>query len=163
MKFEDKHVLNKPAATVIGMYADRRFFERKYQDIGAWDIEVLEHEKSDAKFRIKCRYTTKVSVASIPAFAQKFIGTSITVVQQDTWDIKARTGRLDIEMKGAPLKIFADMTLSDAPQGAINAMKWNVSCGIPLVGGKLEQLVSEDIKAKSDNDARVTQNILADY
>ncbi|MGH8462245.1 MAG: DUF2505 domain-containing protein [Stenotrophobium sp.] len=163
MQFEDRHVFDKPAATVMTMYVERSFFERKYKDLGGWDIEVLDHEKSDTKFRIKCRYTTKASIASIPSFAQKFIGSSITLIQQDTWDIKARTGWLDIEMKNAPVRIHADMTLRDEAGVAINAMKWNVSCGIPLIGGKLEQLVADDIKAKSGKDAKVSQIILNDY
>ena len=163
MKFEDKHILNKPAATVIKMYTDQKFFERKYKDLGAWDIEVLECEKTDKKFRIKCRYSIKSSNPSIPAFAQKFVGTSATITQQDTWDIAAKTGRLDVEIKGAPVKVGADMTLKDEAKGAVNAMKWTVSCGIPLIGGKLEQLIVDDIKAKSANDVAVTTNILADY
>lgn len=163
MKFEDQHVLDKPADVVMRMYTDRKFFERKYKETGSWDIEVLEHEKSDAKFRIKCRYTTKSSNNNLPAFAQKVLGESATVVQQDVWDVHSRTGRLEIEIKGAPVKIVADMTLKDAAKGAVNAMQWNISCGIPLIGGKLEKLVADDIKSKSANDARVSRNILADY
>lgn len=163
MKFEDQHVLDKPADVVIKMYTDRKFFERKYKETGAWDIEVLEHEKSDTKFRIKCRYTTKASNNSLPAFAKKFLGEDTTVVQQDVWDIKSRTGQLEIEIKGAPVKVVAEMTLKDAAKGAVNAMRWNVSCGIPLIGGKLEKLVADDIKAKSANDVQVSRNILKDY
>ena len=70
MKFEDRHVLNKPAADVIKMYTDQKFFERKYKDLGAWDIQVLECKKDAKKFLIKCRYTIKSSHPSIPAFAQ---------------------------------------------------------------------------------------------
>jgi hypothetical protein len=163
MKFEDQHALDKPADVVIRMYTDRKFFERKYKETGCWDIEVLECEKTDTQFRIKCRYATRSSSNNLPAFAQKFLGESATVVQQDVWDLRSRTGRLDIEIKGALVRIVADMTLKDAAKGAVNAMQWNVSCGIPLIGGKLEKLVADDIKSKSSNDARVSRNILADY
>lgn len=163
MKFEDRHVLNKPASTVIKMYADQKFFERKYAGVGAWDIEVLECEKTDKKFRIKCRYTVKASSTQIPAAIQKFVGASSTVTQVDTWDLVARTGRLDVEIKGVPVKVGADMVLKDEAKGAVNTLKWNVSCSIPLLGGKLEQLIVEDIKAKSATDVAATTKILADY
>jgi hypothetical protein len=142
MKFEDRHLLNKPAATVIKMYGDQKFFERKYKDIGAWDIVVLECDKSDKKFRIKCRYSIKSSNPNIPAFATKFVGDSSTITQTDTWDLIAKTGRLDVEIKGVPVKVGADMV---------------------LIGGKLEQLIVDDIKSKSAQDVAVTVKILADY
>jgi len=162
MKFEEKHTFDKPAATILRMYSDRSFFERKYKGSGAWDVEVLEHEKNDRKFRIKCRFNMK-SDAPVPEFARKFIGESISVVQQDSWDLQAMTGRLETEIKGMPVKISADMVLRDEGSGASNQLKWTVSCGIPLIGGKLEKVVAEDLQAKSQKDLDVTLKILQGY
>lgn len=162
MKFEDKHPFDKPAATVIKMFSDRAYFERKYKDLGGWDIEVLEHEKSAKKFRIKVRYTIKAS-GQIPAFAQKFLGDSSTVTQQDAWDLEKMTGRLDVEVKGLPAKVSADMTLKSDGKGAANHLIWNVSCGIPLIGGKLESVIADDIRAKSGADIAVSRKLLAGY
>lgn len=162
MKYDEKLDYDKPPATVIGMYADRSYFERKYKDSGAWDVEVLEHEKSGRKFRIKCRFTMK-SDAPLPEFAKKFIGTSITVVQQDAWDMETLTGRLETEIKGVPVKIHADMALKPEGKGCANHLKWSVSCGIPLIGGKLEKVIAEDLQAKSKSDYQVSLKILQDY
>lgn len=162
MKFDLKHTYDKPAATVMKMYSDRTFFERKYKEIGAWDIAVLEHEKSDRKFRIKCRYSVK-NDAPLPDFAKKFLGESTVITQSDTWDLNAMTGRIEIDVKGAPVKVNADMTLKNAGAGAANEMKWTVSCGIPLIGGKLENVLSDDIKAKNKVDEAASRKILASY
>ncbi len=162
MKFDDKHSFDKPAATVMKMFSDRAYFERKYKELSFWDIEVLEHDKSAKRFRIKVRYTTK-NDAPIPDFAKRFLGESTQVVQQDTWDIGAKTGRLEIEIKGVPVKVSADMTLKDEGKGSANNLKWNLSCGIPLVGGKLEKVVADDIQAKSKADIAASRKILADY
>lgn len=162
MKFGDKHVFDKPAATVMKMFSDRSYFERKYKELGAWDIEVLEHEKSDKKFRIKCRFTMKAS-GGLPDFAKKFLGDSSVITQTDAWDIGAMTGRIDAEIKGAPVKVSADMTLKDEGKGASNNLQWNVSCGILLIGGKLENFVADDIKAKAKADISVSRKLLAGY
>ena len=161
MKFDDKHSFEKPAAAVIKMFSDRGYFERKYKELGYWDIEILEHEKSDKRFRIKARYTTKND--AIPDFAKKFLGATTTVTQQDTWDLDRKTGRLDIDIKGAPVKVNAEMALKDEGGGSANHLKWNVSCGIPLIGGKLEQVVADDIKAKSKGDVAQSRKQLANY
>ncbi len=162
MKFEDKHTFDKPAASVIRMFSDRAYFERKYKELGFTDIQVLEHQLDGTKFRIKVRYTTKNTVA-VPDFAKKFIPSTAVVTQQDAWDTARMTGRLDVEIKGAPVKVACDMTLRDEGKGSANSLKWTVTSGIPLVGGKLEQLTADDIRAKSGNDIATTRRILADY
>ena len=161
MKFDDKHSFDKPAATVIKMFSDRAYFERKYKELKVDDLEVLECEKSGNKFRIKCRY--KITNNAIPDFAKKFMGDKSTVTQQDAWDTGSMTGKLDIEIKGAPVKVSADMTLKNEGAGSANNLKWNVSCGIPLIGGKLEAVVSDDIKARAKSDIAASRKILADY
>jgi hypothetical protein len=162
MQFTDKHSYTKNSDTVMKMYADRAFFERKYQDSGYWDIKVLEHEKSGDRFRIKCQYTMKSS-APVPAFARKFLPETATVVQEDSWDCKAKKGRLNIEMKGLPAKISCDMTLRDEGEGAANSFRWEVSVKIPLIGGKIEDVIAQDIRAKSKGDLEVSRKILESY
>lgn len=162
MKFDDKHTFDKPAAAVIKMFSDRTYFERKYKDLGGWDIEVLEHEKSATKFRIKVRYTMKSNVP-LPDFAKRFVPDTASITQVDSWDIKTMTGRLEAEIKGAPVKVVADMTLKSEGKGAANNLKWNISCSIPLVGGKIEKIVAEDIQAKAKADIAITRKILSDY
>lgn len=162
MKFEEQLRFEQPAATVLRMYTDRSFFERKYKGAGAWDVEVLEHEKSERHFRIKCRFNMK-SDAPLPDFARKFIGESISVVQQDAWDLQKLTGRIETEIRGAPVKISADMALRDEGEGSANELRWNVSCAIPLIGGKLEKVVAQDLQAKSGKDYEITRKILKDY
>ena len=162
MKYDEKLDYDKPIDTVLQMYTDRSYFERKYRDSGAWDVEVLEHEKTDKRFRIKCRFSMK-SDAPLPDFAKKFIGESVSVVQQDAWDLEKRTGRIDTEIKGAPVKVFTEMQLKSAGQGCANHLVWNVSCGIPLIGGKLEKVLAEDLQAKSRTDYQASLKILRDY
>ncbi len=162
MKFDDKHSFNKPAATVMKMFSDRAYFERKYKDLGFTGIEVLEHEKSDKQFRIKVRYTARNDV-QVPDMLKKFMPSAINVVQEDRWDLARMTGRLEVEIKGTPVKVSADMTLKDEGKGSANQLKWTVSSSVPLLGGKLEKLTADDIKAKASNDIATTQRILADY
>jgi hypothetical protein len=162
MKFDDKHSFDKPAATVIRMFTDSAFFENKYKALGFGNIEVLEHEKSATKFRIKVRYHA-VSNAPVPEFAKKFLAGATVVTQEDVWDIKTMTGHLLAEIKGVPVKVAADMTLKDEGKGSINNLKWNISSGIPLLGGKLEQLVAGDIKAKAERDVATARKLLAAY
>lgn len=162
MQFADKHTFDQPAATVLKMFSDKAYFERKYKELGFRDIQVLEHSVDAKRFRIKVRYTAPNS-APLPDFAKKFLGETNTVVQSDAWDLERKTGRLEAEIKGVPVKVSADMRLADEGAGSANTLKWSLSCGIPLIGGKLEQVVAGDIKAKGAADLAKSREILKGY
>ena len=120
MKFENKHSFSKPSDAVIRMFSDRAYFERKYKELGFTAIQVLEHEKSDSKFRIKVCYTAKNTVA-IPEFAKKFIPDTAIVTQSDTWDLTDLDKQLGTYFADRdPAKGFAAdsvMTIADQPLG----------------------------------------------
>ena len=162
MQFNDKHSFDRPAATVIKMFSDKAYFERKYKDFGYKNIKVLEHVADAKRFRIKVQYEAPNS-APIPDFAKKFLGETNVVTQSDTWDLEKKTGRLEAEIKGVPVKISADMKLADEGAGSANTLRWNLSCGIPLLGGKLEQIVATDIQSKAKSDVAKSREILKNY
>ncbi|MDP3870859.1 DUF2505 domain-containing protein [Phenylobacterium sp.] len=161
-KIDLEHKFSKGVASVWKMYSDRAFFERKYQDAGYSNIEVLDFQSSAKGFSITVRYDAG-SDAPMPDFARKFIGERINITQTDAWDAASKTGKITTEIKGAPVKVTAEMKLEGDAKSAVNKMKWTLSCGIPLVGGKLEALFGEDIKVKSARDQKASTKILADY
>ena len=162
MQFNEKHTFDKPAATVLKMFSDRAYFEKKYAALGYKNVEVLEHAADAKRFRIKVRYSAPNS-APVPDFAKKFLGENNIVTQSDTWDLEKKTGRLEAEIKGVPVKVAADMKLADEGSGSTNTLKWNLSCGIPLLGGKLEQIVGSDIQSKAKTDLAKSREILKNY
>jgi hypothetical protein len=162
MKFEERHSFDQPADTVMRMYADKAFFDRKNKEIGAIECELLDHQKTDTRFSVKYRLVMK-SDAPLPEVAKKIMGDTVKMVQQDAWDLGKRTGRIEIDIKGAPLKVSADMKVVDEGGKGVNVQSWNVSCSIPLVGGKIEAAIAEDIKAKSKRDLAVSRKIILDY
>lgn len=162
MQFTDKHSFDKPAAAVLKMFADKAYFERKYRELGFGNVEVLEHSADAKRFRIKVRYTAPNS-APLPDFAKKFLGETNTIVQSDTWDLDRKAGRLEAEIRGVPVKVSADMKLADEGAGSANTLKWTLSCGIPFIGGKLEEVVAGDIKAKGKADLAKSRDILKSY
>lgn len=161
MEFKEQHSFDKNSDAVIAMFSDRGYFERKYEHTTV-SYEVLEHDKTDEQFRIKCHLTMKSS-APVPGFAKKFLSETMDVVQEDIWDAASKTGRLTVELHGVPVKITADMALKDTASGCVNELTWHIKCGIPLVGGKLEKLIADDVRSKSPHDQQVSQDILQDY
>lgn len=162
MQFQQELKYEQPADVVIKAFGDRAYFEDKYRALEASEFEVLEHEADDKRFRIKMKITMPSS-APVPGFAKKFLGENQTIIQEDTWDLAAKTGQLKVEIKGTPIRAEAKMKLEDADGGAVNRLAWTVTCSVPLVGKKVEEIVATDIRNKGANDARATNEVLTKY
>lgn len=162
MKQEFKQTFSKPSDTVIKMFGDRKYFERKYAELGFKNVQVLEHEAKGDQFTIRIRYTAAADVP-LPDFAKKFVPAEMTITQRDSWDLKKKVGKIEVELAGLPLKVGATMHLADEGKGASNTLAWEVKCSVLLIGGKLEKLLMSDIEAKAGADLAASRKILGDY
>lgn len=162
MKFTDRHEFDAPASKVIKMFSDPDYFSNKYQALGFKNIKVLEQSTDGSDFSITVRYEAP-SDAPIPGFAKKFMGATNVVTQTDSWNIDSMTGHLQAEIQGLPAKVSADMELVDDGDGSANELSWNINCSVPLIGGKIDKLVAQDIQAKSEADLNETRAQLENY
>lgn len=162
MKLELEHKFAKTVAKVWAMYSDRAFFERKLKQLGYSNISITDYTTSAKGFSITMRYDAQ-SDAKLPDFVKKLIGDTSSITETDSWDAATKTGKISIDIKGAPIKVSAEMKLESAGKGSINKINWTLSSGIPLLGGKLERFLAEDVEVKSNKDNLVSAKILEDY
>lgn len=147
---------------VIRMFTDPDYFRRKYEIQGAEDIELLEHRQQGDQFSVQFQRSVPAEVP-LPSFARKFVPGLMTVIQRDSWDAAAKTGRLDIELKGVPGQMHCEMELVDTSGGCELVLNWAISANIPLVGGKLEKVLWEDLQKKMASDAAVGAELIRNY
>ena len=162
MQFEQRHDFPKPKATILKMFSDAEYFRRKYELIGSSSYELLECEREAQRFRIRYRFTSRADIP-LPDFVRKFVSETMFVVQQDVWDIQNGSGRLDIEIRGIPVKIWTEMSLEDSATGCTNVLRFNINCTVPLIGPKFEKVLADDVKLKSEVDRKVSLSLLHDY
>lgn len=152
----------KPAETLLRMFADRQYYERKYQALGYRAVTVLEHEAQGQSFRIKVRFQAEAKLP-LPAIARRFVSGTQTIVQEDRWDFAQRKGQLLIDIQGLPIKVSAATHLRDTPHGAVNVLNWDVRCAVPLIGTKLEEVMLAELWARAVADLEASQKLVADY
>ncbi|MDX6371931.1 MAG: hypothetical protein QOD98_919, partial [Nocardioidaceae bacterium] len=85
----------------------------------------------------------KVQAAQgIPGFARKFVGDEIQLVQTEYWsDIE--TARVEVVIPGKPGQMSGTVTLREAGGTTTETVQMDIRVGIPLVGGKIESLISD--------------------
>ena len=144
------------------MFTDKDYFQRKYELQGALNIKLLEHKQDGDAFTVEFLREVPAEV-KLPSFAKKFVPEMMTVTQRDSWNAGSKTGRLDIDLKGIPGTVVCDMRLEDTANGCDLVMDWNITCNVPLVGGKLEKVLWEDLRGKMASDTDAGEQLLVDY
>lgn len=162
MKFSYKQTFPKDADTVLKMFCDPAYHEKLQKALGAMNYRQLEHKDDGTRFRIKLAYDVKSSVP-LPGFAKKILGETSSVVQEESWDRGARKGELSVQVKNLPGTLRSVNTLADAGGTTTKTFNWDVSVKIPLVGGKVEQLIVDDIKSKVEPEQSTGRKLLEKY
>jgi hypothetical protein len=78
----------------------------------------------------------------IPGFAKKFVGDEIQLLQTERWS-DMETGRVDVVIPGKPGHMSGTMTLRESGGTTTETVDMEIKVGIPLVGGKIESLISD--------------------
>jgi uncharacterized protein YndB with AHSA1/START domain len=78
----------------------------------------------------------------IPGFARKFVGDEINLIQTERWS-DMETGLVDVEIPGKPGQMTGSITLREAGGTTTETVAMEIKVSIPLVGGKIESLISD--------------------
>ena len=93
----------------------------------------------------KARYEA-LTPADIRAMAARYLNPdqAVEIEQTDCWDTATATGSVSFVNKSVSvINITATMQLSEQDGRTTNRLSWTVECGIPLVGGKLAEIIAD--------------------
>lgn len=161
MHYQEVIRYEQPAKTVLRHFTDPDFYVRKYREQGASNIRVEASERTATRFSVTIARDVPVEV-DVPAFARGLLPPTITLVQTDSWDLEQRQSRLEIAFKGMPVRLTGTTRLTDTPTGAREDLLFDIRVNVPLIGGKLEELLVRDLQLKFSKDTAVTHAIIAE-
>lgn len=164
MKFETTMTWPAPLARVLAMITSADYAHLRLARMGYEQFSVLSSADDGRHFSLTAQVIGKPSV-KLPALAQKFINNDspIEIEQTDRWDRESASGSLQLINKSvSAVAISARMQLTEQQGETINTLQWDVSCSIPLIGGKLAAIIAEDIRAKAAQNEAVSREILAE-
>ncbi|UYM03425.1 DUF2505 domain-containing protein [Solicola gregarius] len=147
----------KPAA-VYTMLTDPSFRERVCDRSRAidWNVDVVETSGGT-------QVTVERSHAApnLPGFARKFVGDSIRIAQVETWSNET-TATLQLTIPGKPGRLVGTSELTTDGDGTLQTISGTLKVGVPLIGGKLEELVDGFLRKALRAEQRVGADWLAD-
>jgi hypothetical protein len=148
------HTLTYPGTTVhdvFAMFADPAYRKAvsDYQRVVDFDCRIsMNGEGMDVQLE-QAHGTDK-----IPGFAQKFVGHEIRFFQRETWESPS-SADIHVSIPGKPGEMIGTETLTQSGEDVVQRIELSVRVSVPLVGGKIEDLVAGFIGRAFDAENKV--------
>ena len=159
MKIAFRHRLPSDPATAWAELQSAPYSEAVAQEGGA-DVEVLEvSERNGARVR-RIRVTGR---RPLPGFAQAALGAErLSYVQEETSIPGAFKLRWKVVPDAIPERVLAEGTYELLPDGdgSVRAIDGTIDVRIPLVGGRIEKALAEELQKSYDRTALFAQRWL---
>jgi hypothetical protein len=137
------HVYSQPIATVFAAFTDRAFYTDKFAGVGARNVRIVSEERSDDGYSI---VTEREVPLEVPAVLKSFLGEWNSIRQHERWeDVGGEyVNELEIAAAGVPVDLRGSMLLRPQGDGCVNDVQMEITCNVPLVGGKLAEFVARN-------------------
>jgi hypothetical protein len=161
MEVKDVHRYNKGVDEVFKFFSDTKTIKAKFEGCGARNIEILECKA------VKGGHLTKSSrevPADVPGVLKTFLGEWNKLIQTEKWQFKKGNiyyCDIDIDPGAVPVKMAGTLNIRPTAEGCEIDVMFSAKCGIPFIGGKLEDFVINDIKKSMDTEYKCIKKMLA--
>jgi hypothetical protein len=128
-----------PLADVAAMLADPAFREEVCVAIGATRHSVsIDGDGYPLKVLLEYAQPTD----RVPSFAKKFVGGEVDVRQAETWT-SPEHGDIEVTIPGKPGEMAGTAVLSEKDGVTTETVTLDIKVRIPLVAGKIEDLIGK--------------------
>ena len=151
MRFSHDLEYDAAPEAVAAMLADPAFREQVCDA-----LHVLRHEVSvqGAGAGMTVVVDQTQPAGGVPSFAKKFVGDEIRIVQRERWR-DTTNADLDIEIPGKPGTMQGDITLVGDGTHTVQTVAGDIRVKLPLVGGRIEEMVGDIFRAALRAEQRV--------
>jgi hypothetical protein len=135
------------ADRVHAALVDPAFLRDRLATIGGTNAELVEHQVDDGEVRYRLRHG--IPAEEVPTPVRPLLGGSLRLERIETWraDGPGRyEGTMRLDTAGLPGQLAGVTRLVDRPAGGSElSVDGEVKVSVPLVGGKIEELVAAQV------------------
>ncbi|MGB5102384.1 MAG: DUF2505 domain-containing protein [Steroidobacteraceae bacterium] len=157
MKVHVKHSLKTDVASAFKLCTEQKSQEAVYAELGGTDVRVKREGRAP---NVKLRISRK-EPANPPAAIRRFVPATSEVSHGEDWsaDGDGYAAGIAVEIKGVPVKIVGTKVLRQEKGGC--GIEWNfdVTSGIPLLGGVIASFAASEIEKKLEQEFRVLKSM----
>jgi hypothetical protein len=155
----------RPAAEVYEATVDKDQLLARLADLsGGREAGLLEYEKSPTGARF--RTVQGLDPAELPAIARTVLPGDVSIQRNERWRVVSPdryTGEVSVALPGVPGSINGGATIAAAgADGCEWSVDGTVKVQLPLIGGKIEDIVAEQVVQLLTAETAYTERWLAD-
>jgi Protein of unknown function (DUF2505) len=156
-RFEHRATFPAPADTVYSTLVDEAFLTARLRDIGGKGAALLDHQTSDdtATYRLR----QGVDAKHLPSAVRSILSGDLVVEREERWRGHESAGRATIN--GVPAEIKSRSRLVPNGDDTQLVTEAEVKVSIPLIGGKIEKVVAEQVTKLLAAEAEYAEKWLA--
>jgi Protein of unknown function (DUF2505) len=141
--------------------ADPDYLCARLAEVGGPDAELLEHTRDGDDVRYRLRFALERDV--LPALVQSLVGGRLLIERTESLhpDGDGYGGDVRVAVPGAPVSATGGMTLRPAAGGSEFALHADVSVRVPLIGGRIEASVGDQVRQLLTSESEFTRKWLA--
>jgi Protein of unknown function (DUF2505) len=152
-----------PAEQVFTTMVDPDFLRERLAAIGGPGAALLEHHRDADGARYRIRHG--IDPGTMPAVVRTVLPGSITVERTEDWTHRNAgqyLGDVQVSIGSAPASASGGMRLRDVPDsGSELQIRIDASVHVPLIGGKVEDVVVGGIRTLLDMETDFTRRWLS--
>ena len=154
------HAADEVYATMV----DPDYLRARLDRIGGPGAALLEHsaDVQGARYRLRLGLDAK----DLPSVVRSVLSGNLTIERNERWtrqDSGRYLGEVDVTIHGAPASAAGAMRLRDLPDGGSELnVRADARVSVPLIGGKIEGVVAEQVRRLLAAETGFTQEWLAD-
>ena len=166
-QFDYRATSTNPVEAVFAAMVDADCLRARLDRLGGRNAALLEHEADahSARFRVQ----HGLDESDMPQAVRSFLPSDFVINRLETWRRTADghyTGMADVDVPGTPASASGQMGLRAISMGATGAgselrVRTHVTVRVPLLGGRIEATVGEQILRLLEEETAFTLDWMA--
>jgi len=156
-----------PAAVVYAALVDPEYLKARLAELGGREASVVEHHADAAGATFRLRH--ELDVDGMPSIVRSMLSGNLVVERAEHWTTQpdgSHSGTVDVAITGSPVPAGAkgELGLTDLADGGSEfRVRADVSVGVPLFGGRIEEYVAGQIHTLLDLESQFTTRWLEQH
>jgi hypothetical protein len=157
MKVHVKHTLMTDLAAAFKLCTDLKSQEQIYAQLGGTDVKIKREGRAP---NVKLKISRK-EVANPPAAIRRLVPAINDVSHTEDWaeDGDGYSADIVTEIKGVPVKIVGTKSLQPVKGGCKVEWNFEVTSGIPLLGGIIASFAGGEVEQKLEKEFKVLKSL----
>jgi hypothetical protein len=147
-----RHRYPAPPERIREVLTDRRYLQAKLRAVGGPRAELVSWQQDVRGITFVLHQA--VPEDAMPSFLRAALPSGLTIQRTETWTDSG--GSVHAVVEGAPGTITGVMRFEPDPAGCVLGAQLTAEVPLPLIGGKVEKVITDNVGSLMDTEYRFT-------